>query len=169
MINTADWKEFIIIDIFEKLEKPKKRSIQTYESGDTPYVSSSKYDNGVIDYLSPKDGDDIEKGKCITVNPLDGTSFWQEKDFLARGGGGSSIFFLRSDKLNKYNALFVCTVLRKKLSVEYNDMANAKTFEKKILLPFNKDEPDWEYMENFIKEKEKQCEIKLNKILEKND
>lgn len=168
MIDTHEWKEFKITKIFGNPEKPAKRSIQKYESGDISYISSSKYNNGVIGFLAPKNEDDIEKGKCITVNPLDGTSFWQEKDFLARGGGGSSIFFLRNQNLNRFNALFICTVLRKRLSVEYNDMANSKTFENTILLPVSSkksDEPDWEYMENFIKNKEQLCKKKLESIL----
>ena len=168
MIDIHEWEEFKITKLFGNPEKPATRSVQKYESGKTPYVSSSKYNNGVINFLTPKNEDDIEKGKCITVNPLDGTSFWQEEDFLARGGGGSSIFFLRNHNLNKYNALFICTILRKRLSVEYSDMANSKTFENTILLPVDtkkSDEPDWKYMENFTKHKELLCKKKLESIL----
>lgn len=167
-INVKSWKKFKITDVFD-VEKPKKRSIQKYELGKIPYVSSSKYDNGIISSLKPKNEDDIENGKCITINPLDGTSFWQEKNFLARGGGGSSIFFLRNSNLNKYNALFICTILRKRLSVEYNNMANSKTFEKTILLPVSSkspSEPDWKYMENFIKTKELLCKNKIESVLQ---
>lgn len=167
-ISLDSWQEFSLTQLFGKPEKPKKRSIQKYESGETPYVTSSKYNNGVINYLAPKNKDNIEKGKCITVNPLDATSFWQEEDFLARGGGGSSIFIFRNPNLNKYNAFFICTILRKKLSVEYNDMANSKTFNNTILLPASADkdgEPDWQYMEKFIKNKELIYKKKLKSIL----
>ncbi len=47
-------------------------------------------------------------------------------------------------------------------------MANSKTFENTILLPVGtkkSDEPDWKYMENFIKHKELLCKKKLESIL----
>ena len=45
----------------------------------------------------------LDKGNCITVSPVDGSAFYQEKDFLGRGGAGSSIILLYNENLNKYN------------------------------------------------------------------
>ena len=83
------------------------------EEGTVNYVSSGAFNNGVMKCLKPKEGEVLDKGHCITVSPLDGSSFWQENDFLGRGGSGASIALLYNDNLNQLNALFICSVIKK--------------------------------------------------------
>ncbi|MGV3240907.1 restriction endonuclease subunit S, partial [Streptococcus hyovaginalis] len=63
-------------------------------------------------YLEPKNEDDIEKGHCITVIPLDDSAIYQECDFLGRGGAASAISFLYNDNLDNYNYLFIATLIK---------------------------------------------------------
>ena len=111
-IDTSDWKEFTIEELFET-SRPQKRSKSKYEKGDVPFVASGNYNNGVDVFLKPESGEELDKGNCITVSPVDGSSFYQECDFLGRGGGGSSIIILRNENLNKYNGYFISTIIRK--------------------------------------------------------
>ena len=69
-VNILDWKEFQISRLF-KISSPASRSIKTYNEGDVPYVSSGSINNGIISYLEPNKDEDLEKGNCITVSPLD--------------------------------------------------------------------------------------------------
>ncbi len=171
IINIKDWKEFSILKLFT-IKSPASRSIKTYSEGKTPYVSSSSTNNGIISYLEPKNNENLEKGNCITVSPLDGASFYQDNDFLGRGGAGSAISMLYNDNLNKYNALFICTVIR--LSAQkynYNDALTSDNLKNLVInLPALYNErkrafiidknkaysnkgyiPAWNYMESYMK------------------
>ena len=88
--NLSYWQDFIISRLF-KIESPATRSIKAYNTGDVPHVSSGGVNNGIVSYLEPKEDEKLEAGNCITVSPLDGSSFYQEDDFLGRGGAGSAI------------------------------------------------------------------------------
>lgn len=170
-INICEWKNFIINNLFT-VKKPGNRSQLNYDDGDVPYVSSGNYNNGILKYVKPKDGEELDKGNCITISPVDGSTFYQEEDFLGRGGGGSSIIILYNDKLNKYCGYFIATVIRKVCSYYFfGDMGNSDTICKEsILLPANKDgTPDFEYMTKYmqnIEQKEKEHVVKLKKIIE---
>lgn len=187
-IDINDWKEFLISKIFE-IKSPAARSIKTYNEGDVPYVSSGGVNNGIVSYLEPKDDEELEKGNCITVSPLDGTSFYQDDDFLGRGGAGSAISLLYNDNLTKYSALFICTII--KISSKKYDYSDALTSDNlkglKIKLPvlhdydgeIQKDRekkyseegyiPDWEYMRNYMEkiENKAQNRIDLLSVIEK--
>lgn len=56
----------------------------------------------------------MDKGNCITVSPVDGSAFYQETDFLGRGGAGSSILMLYNADINKYSGLFLSSTTNNK-------------------------------------------------------
>lgn len=186
-IDISDWKEFQISRLF-RISSPASRSIKTYNEGDVPYVSSGSINNGIISYLEPKEDEELEKGNCITVSPLDGSSFYQEDDFLGRGGAGSAISLLYNDNLTRYNALFICTVIKNMAQkFDYSDALtgnNLKTL--KISLPAKRDKtgefivdvkqqysdegfiPDWDYMGSYMEAIEEKAQRRidiLNKLL----
>ena len=153
-IKIDDWKPFEIEKLFT-VKRPKSRSVKKYNEGEIPFVSSGNYNNGVDSYREPIDDEDLDKGNCITVSPVDGSTFYQPKDFLGRGGGGSSIMLLYNDNLNKFNGLFIASVIRESLKIkyQYNDMGSSDSIKKEnILLPALDDEtPDWNFMEEAMK------------------
>jgi hypothetical protein len=77
-------------------------------------------------------------------------AFYQEEKFVT----GVKVYTIRHKKLNKYNALFICSILNKNIYKYSYGRARIldKIKEEDILLPINKyKEIDWEYMENYIK------------------
>lgn len=152
-IDTKQWKEFIIKDLFT-VKRPSARSQANYNDGDIPFVASGNFNNGVLKYLDPKKGEILDAGNCITVSPIDGSSFYQEDDFLGRGGAGSSIILLYNPNLNLYNGYFIATVIRTVCrKFAYSDMANKDTIgAEKIKLPVDETgNPDFIYMESYMK------------------
>lgn len=154
-VNIDRWKEFKISDIYPIIQHPRTRSKKDYEQGSMPFIASGSTNNGIDCYLEPKDKNDYEKADCLTVSPVDGSCFYQSKPFLARGGGGSSILILRSkSKLNEAVHIFLATIITRKLkgSYSFNTMGNSKSIANvKIKLPVTEsDEPDWQYMDNYI-------------------
>lgn len=180
-VDISEWQGFVISRLFE-IESPAERSIKTYNSGDVPYVSSGKMNNGIISYLEPKDDEELEKGNCITVSPLDGSSFYQEDDFLGRGGAGSAISMLYNENLSKYCGLFICTIIKiSAKKFDYNDALTGDNLENLIIkLPvLHNDDgsvyideekkysddgyvPDWEYMGEYMETIEGKAQSKID-------
>ena len=180
-IDSSDWRDFEIERLFS-IESPASRSIKTYNEGDIPYVSSGSMNNGIISYLEPKDDEELEKGNCITVSPLDGSSFYQEDDFLGRGGAGSAISLLYNENLSKYNALFICTVIKiSSQKFDYNDALTSDNLKLlKIKLPIKKNDdgsdyidsekkytdegyiPDWDYMSTYMEGLEEKAQRRID-------
>lgn len=152
-IDTKQWKEFVIKDLFT-VKRPTARSQANYDDGDIPFVASGNFNNGVLKYLQPKKDEILDAGNCITVSPIDGSSFYQENDFLGRGGAGSSVIMLYNPNLNLYSGYFIATVIRTVCrKYAYSDMANKDTIgAEKIKLPVDETgNPDFSYMESYMK------------------
>ncbi len=151
-IKIEKWQLFPIVDFF-KIGRPNARSINHYNDGEVPFVASGNFNNGVEKYVTPIDNEILDKGNCITISPVDGSTFYQSVDFLGRGGAGSSIIKLYCDKLNVKNALFLCTILKKICEkYTYSNMCSADKIKKEFIrLPVNENgNPDFTYMENYI-------------------
>lgn len=152
-INTETWRKYKICNLFE-IKRPAARSRMHYDSGEVPFVTSGYYNNGVLTYLSPKNDEELEKGNCISVSPIDGSAFYQPIDFMGRGGAGSSIILLYNNKINKYSGLFIATIIRKAFGKYlYNNMANKVVIAtEEILLPSDiNGQPDYLFMEMYMK------------------
>ncbi len=152
-IDISTWRSFIVSDLFQ-IERPNARKATGLNAGSIPFVASGNYNNGIEKYVESTE--ELDKGNCITISPVDGSAFYQSNDFLGRGGAGSSIIILRNPNINQYNALFLCTVLSKICSkYNYSNMGSASKIKREAIhLPCTeKGEPDWEYMENYIRDK----------------
>lgn len=152
-IDISAWKSFVVADLFQ-IERPNARIATGLDAGNIPFVASGNYNNGIEKYVDS--AEELDKGNCITISPVDGSAFYQPNDFLGRGGAGSSIVILRSPKLNQYNGLFICSILSKICGkYNYSNMGSASKIKKEVVcLPCtNTGDPDWEYMETFIKDK----------------
>ena len=162
-IDIIYWKEFIIEKIFS-ISRPEARLATDYDAGNVPFVASGNVNNGVEKYVNAKGGKLDDKG-CISVSPVDGSSFYQPIDFLGRGGAGSSIILLRNEKLRPHSAFFICSILRKVFSkYNYSNMGSASKIKKeKIFLPTTPSgEPDWRYMEMYMRGVEAIAKNKLS-------
>ncbi len=165
-IDISNWKQFQISDLFT-VKRPSARNQANYDDGDVPFVASGNFNNGVLKYLEPKKDEILDVGNCITVSPIDGSSFYQEDDFIGRGGAGSSIILLYNPNLNPYNGYFIATVIRTVCrKYAYSDMANKDTIgAEKIKLPVDETgNPDYKYMENYILNKLSKLRNLLNNL-----
>lgn len=166
-IDTTKWENFVIEDLFD-IKRPSSRSQSDYEEGEIPFIASGNFNNGVLKYLMPKDNELLDKGNCITVSPVDGSSFYQKEDFLGRGGAGSSIILLYNDHLNEKNGTFIATIIRKICSkYGYSDMGSKESIRKEIIkIPVDdENNPDWSYMEQYMKNIELQSRKSIEKLI----
>lgn len=148
-ICTEFWKEFRINKLFI-ISRGKRFTEKDRISGTTEYYSASEFNNGLTDKISNPLF--IEKNSIIYTTF--GKSYYIENEFT----GSDEISILKNRNLNKYNALFLVTIINQK---RYKYVFGRKAFKNKfenefIKLPAklnekNEYEPDWMYMENYIK------------------
>lgn len=166
-VDTREWGKFRVWELFD-IKHPAARSEKKYCEGEINYVSSGAFNNGVANKLMPLPNELLDRGGCITVSPLDGSSFYQEEDFLGRGGSGASISILYNSHLNRNNALFICSVIRSSANgFGYTDLLNGENLKSlTIKLPVDKTgQPDWEYMEEYMRKVEEKTENTLNQFM----
>ena len=147
-----EWKLFHVGAIFE-VKRPVARNKDDYEDGDIPFVASGANNNGVMKCCTPKGSEELDKGCCITVSPVDGSSFYQPVDFLGRGGAGSSVLMLYGSAINEMNGQFVARMVSQTCSkYTYGHMGNKNSLKREIMqLPSTNDgTPDWDYMSSVV-------------------
>lgn len=160
MNNTIDWKTFIVGKVF-KCDTTPHLIIDNMLSGNIPFVSRTVFNNGVECFVDIDSSKQID-GNCITIGAEGKYAFYQMENFVT----GVKVYTLRHDRLNKYNAMFICTILNQEFQ-KYS-YGRARIIEliksEKIKLPVNREgQIDWEYMENYIKS----LHIKLKKTYNK--
>ena len=171
-LDSVEWGEFKIKDIFE-IETVKGKPVENYENGEIPYVSTASINNAVINFIH-RDEKIITKGFSITVDPIKGSCFFHEYDFVGRGFSGASVNVLRNKKLNKFNGIFICSAIEKtsKSKASYGYLFNSNRLKNGILLlPIGaQGNPNWQFMEDYIKQEMKEQSQKVanyyeNKLL----
>lgn len=157
-LHDREWKEFFIGSLFD-VKRPVARSEKQYEVGKVPFVASGNVNNGAIRCCEPQFNEHLDSGNCITVSPVDGSAFYQEYDFLGRGGDGSSILLLYNPCVNKYSGLFIAKMISQTCSkYHYGNMGSQERIRReKAMLPIDEQgNPDYAFMESYIREREQQ-------------
>ena len=147
-LSEKEWGEFYIGDLFS-VSRPKVRNKDDYAYGDVPFVASGAANNGVMKCCKGKENEVLDAGNCLTVSPVDGSTFYQPMDFLGRGGAGSSILMLRSDSIQSDFGQFIARAVQQTCSkYSYGHMGNKDGIKReRVMLPVdNKGKPDYAYM-----------------------
>ncbi|WP_459209093.1 restriction endonuclease subunit S [Aquimarina rhabdastrellae] len=148
-LKNKKWKEFVIEDIF-KVDKGVYLHSQKMIKGNIPFVSAKSIENGFSGFIgNPK----IFDGNAITIEKIKLTAFYQPHKFYC----SHDVTVIENSLLNEYNAKFICQIInRNGIKYNYGRQAQMNVVKReKILLPINtKGEPDFKFMEAFIKEKE---------------
>ncbi len=147
--DVRSWKEFDYESIFQ-IKKGKRLTKLNMIVGDTPYIGAIDSNNGYRQFIQQKP---IHDGNTITVsyNGSVAEAFYQPQPFWATDD--VNVLYPKF-QMNKYCALFLCTVIRKeKYRFNYGRKWHMERMNvSKIKLPVAKDgQPDFEYMENYIK------------------
>ncbi len=150
ILNMSDWHYFSVSDLFDITASRDELMDDLNIGGSTPYVTSSDSHNGVTNYV-------IEEA----TNPAN--------TITANRGGSVGYFFYQSIpykatpvdvrimnpkfQMNSYVGLFLKTVLQlEKARYNYSrKMGTDRLNQMRIKLPEKNGQPDWLFMENYIK------------------
>lgn len=164
-INLNNWKSFTIGKLFENVVKsPVLHTKDVTENvNGIPYVVRTKFDNGIKYNVEKKLQMQSSPAGTISFGAENATFFYQEKEYVS----GRDIYYIDTRYLTKYACLFVVTCLQtivEKYSYNYG-MFPELVKKEEIKLPVNKNgEPDWEYMENYMKNIMQESEWNIQKL-----
>ena len=164
-LKTKQWGEFYLKDVFNEIQRGKRLKKEHHKLGKVPYISSTSMNNGVDGFVGNKDNVRLFSN-CLTVanSGSVGSTFFQPFSFVA----SDHVTKLGNSKFNRYVYLFISTTV-KKLDEKYSfnrEINDNRIKKEKILLPMNEQgEPDYAFMEQYMREKESQMIDKYKKHL----
>lgn len=158
-IEDKNWKDFYLSEFFH-CEKGNQNNMASLLPGDIPLVSARKCDNGYKDFVAPN-GKKHFQGGIITLNN--------------DGDGGAGIAYYQpypmaldshvtalvpKQPMSRHTLLFIAmciTKQRNRFGHGYSLNSNRlRSF--KLMLPLDLTEtvPDWQFMEDYMKQTEQQ-------------
>lgn len=152
-LNTQEWKWFLPSDIFTEISIAPSSDLNSLELDPfgVNYLSRAVVNNG-YECKVKRDESKVTRGNFISVVMVGVPSFafYQKNDVIC----SQNILVLRYPAINQYNALFLCTILQKD-GYRYSygrTLSKANFLQTKIKLPVTPSgEPDWQFMEDYIK------------------
>ena len=145
------WKTYIIKDIFPNIVKPTVYHTREVKEAPTgiPYVVRSKFNNG-IKYNVERSVENVNPAKVISFGAENATFFYQKAEWIS----GRDMYYIDTRDISEYACLFITSCLKpiaEKYSYNYGMFPDLLK-EEKIKLPADKNgNPDYVYMENYMK------------------
>lgn len=171
MIDISDWSFFECVNLFECVNTGNVLARDIIDgSGTTPFVTASSYNNGVVAYIDSSKFD-IIKGNCILVGGKTFTITYQKDDFISNDSH-NFIIRVKDYTISDLAYLYMIPVIYNYFGQKYswNDAVTKDRFlSEKIPLPSTSTgQPNWAYMESYMKQTMEDSEKILN-LLKKAD
>lgn len=173
-LSDVAWGEFRISNFFNIGLSKGDNKADFLNEGRIPLISSGLNKNGITKFVESGDGkSEIIANNTITVDMF-GQSFYHDYDYYAVSHGRVNILY-PNFKANKFILLFCVDSINKSTCniFSYNRMCSSTRLSKlNILLPIdNFGKPNWQFMEDYIKQEQKDIAQKVisyyeQKILE---
>lgn len=170
-IDTSEWQEYNITDLFDFEQIKGDIQAPKTKGGEYPLVSSGKINNGICKYIEKQESSNLFDKNKITIDMF-GKVFFQTQKFYSVAHARVNVLTPKHN-LNKYTGLYVATAIEAVtlLKYQFSNMCSQKALKtEKIKLPsvYNfetkKYEPDWEYMEKYMRDIETTASASLTKL-----
>ena len=151
-LSDREWKDFVVPYVFQNIQRGKRLKKADHVSGIVPYVSSTANNNGIDAYIEATKGTRVFQN-CISLanSGSVGSAFYEPFAFVA----SDHVTSLQRENTSRYVYLFLTAVLeQQKSNFDFNREINDLRIKKmRIMLPVDdNDEPDYLFMENYMKE-----------------
>lgn len=164
-IDINSWGSYRLDDLFDFHLSKDDFQPKNLVYGSTPLISAGKEKNGIASYVK----DDIAKkwdSGSITVDMF-GKAFYQNTPFFCVSHGRVNILTPKkpiSSNVGLYLACVIETVASKKY--QFSEMCTGRKLREDIIkLPIdNNGKPDWQYMEEYMKNIESEVTSKIDKF-----
>ena len=167
-LTDVEWGEFFIggsnglFDITSTKSGIDKNKLNI-DVGLIPYITRTDMQNGINMFITDKQNNryNIDEGNVITIGLDTQTVFYQPTAFYT----GQNIQVLRNNNLNKYTAMFIIPSIKIQMQ-KFNWGGNGATLGRlnrtRLMLPIDfQGQPNWHFMEDYIKQEQKQQAQKI--------
>lgn len=168
MIDTSSWKEFCVGDFFHGVRGTSCK-MQELNEGETPVIAAARYNQGIAGYYDVPS--EYENAITISCNGVGcGSTYYHDYPFAITGDA----IVLENIGNVPIGALhFIASVYDVYFSRKYSytDKCSADKAEAEcILLPATSEgQPDWDYMESYMKAVMEESEKSLENLRKVND
>lgn len=160
-IDVHDWGEFRVGDLLQMQNQIELSPIDAFNNNKPndityPFYGQSSENNGIIDYywLGESLLNNKQAAHCIMIHSNTHLAYYVNTPFYLKDGHGATTIFT-NNHLTELTTYYVISVLNRTMSEKFDyDMKATKEKLKDLIikLPITKTgEPDWQYMENYMK------------------
>lgn len=160
----VEWKVFHLSDIFTNYHG-KRLVKEQRKNGDIPLLTASESNQGVSDYIS-ENTNMVKHSDFISIDMF-GHAFYHNYNCY----GDDNIYFFKNSHISKQAKLFIVTCINKNaFKYSYGNQFRQDNADKdKVILPVNsKGEPDYKFMEDYIKEREAKLKNQYKNYIKSN-
>ncbi len=149
------WKAFLMDEIFviEATKSGIDRKKLNGTVGDIPYLTRTDKNNAWDSFIGEQPNYEKDKGNVLSVGLDTQTAFYQPIPFYT----GQNIQVFSHKQMNKYVAMFVIPLLKRQMQ-KFNWGGNGATLSRlrrqRIMLPELDGQPDFNYMEKYMRKHE---------------
>lgn len=161
-LTDVEWGEFLFPKIFSEIFIAKSSDSNALSEGDIPFIGRSSVNNGFQGLYQISESKIVKKN-CITVSMVgEPRAFYQPYDFTC----SQNILVLRNEILNKDISKFLISIINnylisKGFGYGYPVGLN-RVIKNKLMLPVDSQgQPNWQFMEDYIKQEQKQQAQKI--------
>lgn len=148
----SNWKAFYFTEVFTEIKRGKRLKKADHKVGNTPYVSSTSFNNGVDGFIG-NDSSVRRFEDCLTLanSGSVGSTFYHRYEFIA----SDHVTQLKREGLDKYAYLFMIPLINR-LSEKYSfnrEINDERIKREKLLLPVtDAGNIDFQFMSSFMKQ-----------------
>lgn len=173
-LNDCTWKAFSFVDIFEIKKGFYNKKPPHRPDGNVPFIGATDSNNGITSFTTLEDikehsktgdlpNEPFEKkyfdGKCICVtnNGSVGYAYFQDTAFTCTHDVNP--LYLKDRELTRHLAMFIIACIEKqRVCFEYaRKWRPCRMVKSQLMLPTKPDcSPDYDYMEEYMRAKEKE-------------
>lgn len=163
MIDTSMWKEFMVGDYFHGV-RGTSRKMQGLNDGKTPVIAAARYNQGIAGFYDVPS--EYENAITISCNGVGcGSTYYHDYPFAITGDAIvlENLGEVPRGALHYIAAVYDACFSRK---YSYTDKCSADKIEAEIIkLPATSDgQPDWAYMESYMKQIMEESEKSLENL-----
>lgn len=160
-VDTREWGSFALGTLFN-IVKGKRLTKAEMKSGETPFIGSSALKNGCTAMIGNDKNQHPENTITVCYNGSVGETFYQDQPYIA--SDDVNVLYPKFT-MNRQIALFIVPLIKGVSSrYDYIDKWKKEAMEAdKIYLPVDKNgQPDWAYMEEYMRKVEEKAKNVLN-------
>nr|DAW44941.1 MAG TPA: type I restriction modification DNA specificity domain protein [Bacteriophage sp.] len=154
LIDTRSWKNYILGNLFELVNSKAyhdKDVVEVKDENGLLYVTRSKFNNGIKCKVEKKSEYIINPAGTISFGAENADFFYQKKEYIT----GNKMYYINTCNISELAALFLKSVLEATFTKKFsfsNGMVPNRIRNEIISLPAMPDgQPDWAYMESYMK------------------